>query len=107
MENEVPLTDDDEEEEDEEGLLLIPPLLRPLVVPQKPWAIWTVLEWSSSAEVEESSSEDSSAGGETGLARANEDFFFFVREDGFVFGIEGIDCEREKFFLFLQTYENC
>ena len=37
--NDEPFTAEDDDDEEEEGLALIPPLLRPLVVPQKPWAI--------------------------------------------------------------------
>jgi len=73
LENDEPLTDDDDDVE-EEGVLLfltMPPLLRPLVVPQKPWAAWTVLDPASSSV--ETTSEVSSDGGETGAARAKDD----------------------------------
>lgn len=73
--NEDPFTEDFDDDDEEEGLLLIPPLLRPLVVPQKPCAAWIVFEplSLSSPSAEATSSVDSSAGGETGPARAKVD----------------------------------
>jgi hypothetical protein len=50
---------------------LIPPLLRPLVVPQKPWAIWTVLELSSSASTSRRDEGETSA--ESGAAARAKD----------------------------------
>ena len=71
LENDEPLAEAEAEEDEEDGLALIPPLLRPLVVPQKPWAIWTVLELSSSASTSRGDEGETSA--ESGAAARAKD----------------------------------